>query len=494
MRGTIFILALSAIGSVACDGPDPDRALYRRAHEVAQNGGEAEARALYQQLLRPDGGSRLTAEAHVALAELDFAKGDFDAALAHYREVVALAGPTRPYALYKQGWCWLNKNEPAKAMEAFEAVAALPAGPGFPEERRQAIAREARRDLAKTYALSDRPFEEAAGYLERLGGSESPELLERLAEAYAEKGRWREAAAIFRDLLATHVSSPLLCEWQWQIVRATLSTGTRREQLAETQRLAAVLARLESTHALATTVTACRNKLRDITKEQMLLWHKSAQKNHDTELATLADPLYRQYLARFSKEKDAAELAYYHGDLLWTLERWIEAHDEYVRVLELEPHGKFRKEAAYGAVLAAKNALEAEPTRAPAKGLTPQPFSIGEQRLLAAFDRYLAHVPDGEVVPVKYRRARLHYEHNQFATAIPLFQELVEHHPGSELAIYSANLVLDSQNALRKTKDVCAYVAKLLAGPLPARDAQANREWRKLASQCERSSGSLAAP
>jgi tetratricopeptide (TPR) repeat protein len=483
MRAIPFAVALAL--QLACDTPDPDLTTYRRAHELTQAGAEAEARALYQQLLRPDGGSRFTADAHLALAELDFLHGDLDAALEHYRAVVARGEATRPYALYKIGWCWLNKNEPARAMEAFQAVTALPSGPGFSEERRKEIGRVARRDLAKAYALADKPPEKAADYFERLAGAEAPELLERLAEGYGEKGRWREAAATLRELIAGHVDSPRLCEWQGQIVRATLATGGRREQLSEMQRLGAVLARLESNRgAAAAEVESCRQKLRDVTKEQVLVWHKDAQKTKDPSIAALADPLYRQYLARFPKEKDAYEMTFYHAELLWTLGRWREAHDEYRRVVEMNPRGKLAAEAAYATVLSAKNALEAEPAAPAPAGLAPQPFSPAERRLLAAFDLYLATVAKGEVAPIKYRRARMYYDHNQLAAAVPLFQELALHHPESELAIYAANLALDSLNALKQKPALCAYLATLVGGPLPKKDGRAASEWRKIASQC----------
>jgi tetratricopeptide (TPR) repeat protein len=45
-----------------------------------------------------------------------------------------------------------------------------------------------------------------------------------------------------------------------------------------------------------------------------------------------------------------------------------------------------------------------------------------------------------------YRKARIYYEYNQFEKAIPLFEQVVTKYPKHELAIISANLLIDSFN------------------------------------------------
>ena len=94
-----------------------------------------------------------------------------------------------------------------------------------------------------------------------------------------------------------------------------------------------------------------------------------------------------------------------------------------------------------------------------------EPLKIPEyqQKMINAFDTYLKYVPDAkETVTIMYRRARIFYEYNHFAEAAPLFQEIVDKHCDDDLAIYSANLLLDSLNALGKTKEVVENVDKFL--------------------------------
>ena len=147
----------------------------------------------------------------------------------------------------------------------------------------------------------------------------------------------------------------------------------------------------------------------------------------------------------------------------------------------MEPDGKYVKEAAYAAVLAWKNALnvddheqkelvekdrEEHEKKNDKKKLEPLAIPEYQKKMIAAFDTYIKYVPDApELVTIKYRKARIYYEYNHFDEASKLFEDIVNKHPKHELAVYSANLLLDSLNAQGKTKEVVKYVDKFLEMP-----------------------------
>ena len=104
----------------------------------------------------------------------------------------------------------------------------------------------------------------------------------------------------------------------------------------------------------------CRNSFHDTSKELALIWHKEAQKTKNTDTYALDKYVYKVFLDHFPKDKDAYEMGFYYGELLWTLENWKDAAEQYTKVVEMNPQGKYVKDAAYAAVLAWKNALSVD--------------------------------------------------------------------------------------------------------------------------------------
>jgi hypothetical protein len=193
-------------------------------------------------------------------------------------------------------------------------------------------------------------------------------------------------------------------------------------------------------------------------------------------------------------------IAYYIADLYWTMEEWRKCGPAFDQVVEMNPEGELTSEAAYGAVLcynkvyvqerAAKDksrdhAVDADPNgirascnkecmkckkRCRGKDkeacqnkcqadtrvvLKPRDLTELEQGILRSYDRYVCFVDKGkDLVPIKYRRARIYYEANHFAEASILFKDIALNHSESDLAVFSANLHLDSLNALGDKMEV----------------------------------------
>ena len=74
--------------------------------------------------------------------------------------------------------------------------------------------------------------------------------------------------------------------------------------------------------------------------------------------------------------------------------------------------------------------------------------------MLNAYQRYVCFVPNSEdLATIKYRRARIYYETNHFEEASVLFKDIAFNHTDSELAVYAANLYLDSLNVVASYSD-----------------------------------------
>jgi tetratricopeptide (TPR) repeat protein len=468
-------LVSAACGRGATDGPE--QGLYQRAHAAALARKEPEARRLYAELLRKHPGTRFSADAHFALAELLFNSGDFDAAFIEYGQVLAIpTARSRGYALFKQAWCHLNQNRPAQALQIFERVIGLEHDDRLPAEQRRTLVETARRDLVKAYAqihVGDGPGESAVDYFTRWGGDAVIDLLDRLAAHHFEQEHLAEAQRLYRDLIAAHVDSPRLCSWQNSLVRIAMVIGKIRDQVTEVQHLGAVLSRIEKVPELrAADRITCRDHLRDTLKELTIASHKRGQQEKAPEktlsLYELVDPLYRQYLTRFPDEQDAAAMTFYHADVLWTLARWEDAAREYLRVMQMDPKGKFLREAAYAYVLATKNALKLDDQAGSRADGAPSSLSKADQNMIAAFDIYLAHVPDGhEALTIEYRRARMYYDHGDHERAATLLHSLIDRHGDSddELIGYAMTTELDCLQALGRHDQLIARARALRGSP-----------------------------
>jgi tetratricopeptide (TPR) repeat protein len=414
----------------------------------------------------------------MSFAQFYFDKGEMEAAKKFYEKVEQFPkSPVYGYAVYKKGWCYINLGDFKTALQTFVDVIKLAqAGKaGGNKLANQALEREAKKDVVKAYARTpgagpDRAWE----FFSRVGGDYAPKMTEALAELYWEQGMFGDSTKVYHRLMSLNPDSPRLCEWQNKVVRNTLSAGTKKDQVQEINRLGIAYDRIKAAPATKKdVVTECKNAFHDISKELALVWHKEAQRTKNPDTYVLVRYVYKDYLDRFGSEKGAIDMAFYYGEVLWTTQNWREAAEQYTKVVQLDPKGKYVKEAAFAAVLAWKNALNIDDQgRGPDKqggddkSLKPQPIPDYQKKMIAAFDTYLKYVPDSpEVVKIKYRKARIYYEYNHFEEALAPFQEIVEKYPKDELAEFSANLFLDCLNALGRTKDVTVWVDKFMEIP-----------------------------
>jgi hypothetical protein len=134
-----------------------------------------------------------------------------------------------------------------------------------------------------------------------------------------------------------------------------------------------------------------------------------------------------------------------------------------------------RKEAAYAAVLAWKNALNVDP-RVKTPGAVddgrwdrvpePTPLSPQEERLLRAFDVYLAlgaFADPDEVPGIVFLRGNILRRHHRYTEAEPWFQTIIDDHPRHETAEYAANALLDMYILGARYDELAALAARLHA-------------------------------
>lgn len=156
------------------------------------------ARIHYQQLGSEYPESPFTVAATLAFGEYYFDRRDFERARSQYDQVIPHQGiGLDVYALYKRAWTFYSEGRFQPALTAFlDVLTATRQG----RRSRNHLVREARAELAQTYARVGTP-EEALSFFQKECGDQSPAVLELLADLYFCKGNMEASRLLYRELL-----------------------------------------------------------------------------------------------------------------------------------------------------------------------------------------------------------------------------------------------------------------------------------------------------
>jgi tetratricopeptide (TPR) repeat protein len=474
---TAAIQALAQLVAAHPTRPNLDEVLYSLAYQLERIDRAAQARQVYHRILRAFPESRYVPHAYLAFAEHAFGEGELDAARQFYERVLTIP-PERNalygYARYKLAWVRYNQEDFRGALDEFVAVIEhVSQHPDEPESA--SLARQARREIVLPYSRVGSPAR-ALAFFRRVAptGEDAFAMLEALAQLYHDTGHWAESVAVHHQLMAERSDDASLCAWQARVLDATIASQPKPRQVLEATRAVELRAVYAQGSHDEEHVRACDEEVATATVLLATAWHREAVGTDDqpgTRDATTmraASDLYAlledafptlesMRLPRIDRRDrpSAAQIAFFHGDLLYELQRWRECASAFERALERAPPPQLAADAAYGAVLCYDRHLGARqpPPTPDDRQLSRRELTDEEQRMARTFHRFSCVAPRHEELPVVlYRWARLHYEANQFEEASVLFTRVAMDHPSSEVAEYAGNLSLDSLGVLAERR------------------------------------------
>ena len=482
-----------------------DQVLFSLAFGLEEMRQFQRARQVYHRLIKGFPQSRFIPHAYLSFAEYYFGEGDMRAAQQFYSKVTEIPADRNPvygYALYKQAWALYNLEDFRGALTQF--VRTVEFAQQNPDARDAAnLARQSRRELVLPYSRVGTP-RRALEFFRRYATDDDQalEMLESLAELYYDTGNWPETIEVYHRLMAERTEGPRLCYWQSRVTNAVISSRPKDEQVTEVRRLVDVQENFASAGHPAEAVTECKQATAAVLVELATAWHREAIGTDDqpgtNDVATMrgAAALYRVVLDRFPNMEEMQfpdidrrdwpteyRVSYFFAELLWRMEDWATCGPAFDRVVELNPQGEFTQDAAYAAVLCYNNLYqqqyqgrerevrggavgddnpcegmrgrrlrrcEAEQAeRNEATRYVPRELNETENGMLNAFNRFVCFVNDSDELPqIKYRRARIYYESNQYEEAAVIFRDIALNHQDSDLSEYAANLYLDSLNIM----------------------------------------------
>lgn len=467
--------------------PKMDMALFYYGYTLQGGKYMKEARAVYDKLLKNYPNSKYVPEAHLAFADYFFENGQLDDAEARYKQVLKFPKSTAYwYAMYKMGWIHINKQRFQEALETFFQVATATKN----DKKQEVLNRASKKDFVRAYAeigKADKAFDA----FKRVDSSYAFDMLQILADLYMEQGKSDKAIYTYRDLMKRAPTNKNVCLWQYNVAHASLSMpgANNADKVAEIENLVKLYGALKGKKVLpAAEAQECHDNAAAMSGELARAYHSESAKTKNPETLAYAEKLYKVYLEVFPDAEDFAQTQYFYAELQWSraeseknprlaTELWENAAVTFTDVVKTgKVDQKLMKESAYAAVLGWKNALnvdprqeakdaEAEDAKNPDKKPgPPQPIPERQQKMLAAFDIYINYIKDpkdDELVGMKFLKANMYRRYNHFDEAIPIFEDIIQHHPEHETAEYSANLLLDTYNRTGKYDEMLALVDKL---------------------------------
>lgn len=451
--------------------PRLDSVLFALGYNFQRKEQPENAKKIYGQLIQRYPRSPHVPDTLLNFGEILFESGDVKSAKRAYEKVTTSYRDSTVYgyALYKLGWCYYNLGEFRDALKTFLQV--IEHGRKMQGSRnRLTLIREAQRDLVRTYVnLEDASPTKAIAFFKRVAPDDYLDLSEKLAEAYADTGQFDKSNQLYRDLIKKQRNSYRVVSFQTAIATNTSNIGQQVEAIKELKRLVQLWATVKgATDAEPERVAKDERRIEELLRRTAVDKHLLYVKTKNPEHAALAYDLYTDYVATFPTGPNAYEMTFYFAELNYALKKWKDAAQAYEKTLELEPKGKHTKDAAHGAVLAYKELLNLAQPQAPAiksddagmvsegeevKIPDPEPISEDHQRYIAACDLYSKYVENSEfLVDIEYDAARIYYDFNHFDKAIPRFKNIAEKHRNHRLAIFAANLLLDTYNLTKDYK------------------------------------------
>jgi tetratricopeptide (TPR) repeat protein len=458
------------------------------------------ARQVYHRLIKSYPQSDYVPNAYLSFAEYYFQQGDMPAAKQFYMKVVEIP-PERNkvygYAIYKQAWCDYNLEDFKGSLQHF--VETIEFGQTHPEAANvQNLVSQSRRELVMPYAQVGDPAR-ALDFFGRYAKDQEQAftMFESLGELYFDTGQWPEVIAVYHKLMAEKSEDDKVCYWQTRVSNAIVSSKPKAQQVTEIERMIDLWDSYKASKHTDEAKKACKQAAAGVLVDLSTAWHREAigtdtqPGTNDRATMELAAKLYRLTLDSFPDMEEMEfpdidkrdwptqyKVSYYYAELLWKMENWAQCGPAFDKVLSINPQGEFTEDAAYASVLCynkqyQQTYAEAEKTvkhredkddkgKKKKKGKEDEPgreaqvaeykakdLSPLETGMLNAYSRYICFVPNSEDLPtIKYRRARIYYETNHFAEAAVLFKDIAFNHAKSELAVFAANLNLDSLNVI----------------------------------------------
>jgi TolA-binding protein len=461
-----------------------DQALFFLGYNFYELGDTKRGTQYYTRLTKEFPRSPYITESNFALGEFYFENEKWNDALKYYLQVTKHPrNRLAVFAQYKVAWCHFRGGDAKKALLAMEQlIRSSRSGAGGSSSDKKQVSKvkleaEGLRDITLFYSDVGNP-EKAPAYFEALVGNDHVTYLEKLAYFYSDTGNREGGRFLFNYLIQQNPSAGKAFDYKYQIVKSySTANKTRefREELYSWIRDFGLGSAWYQANKSKPEVIANSEKLREQTlRTWVLQQHQTAQNSRAPFSQSLANEGYKLYMAEFPQSAVIADMHFYYAELLYDMNKYDEAGMQYRWVVDNGAGTKFYGKSSENIVLALERNIPKDQEIAERVGKSVDPVQIDPKvdRFVQAGIWYSAKFPQAQKTPeIRFRIGRLYYQHNQFDQAVPYFKEIIQKHPNTKYAEYSANLLLDIYNLKKDYAGLEKTGGELLAIPAIAGSA-----------------------
>lgn len=450
--------------------PQMDLVIFNHAFASQILGQDKDAEVLYGRLVSKFSDSPLVPDAHLALGEIGFNRGQFPMALEHFNDIKKFPeSRVYPYGLYKAAWTYYNMRDAEKALKKLEEVVAY--GKYVAQNKI-----EARLDLRKE-ALSDMtlfyedvyPSKDAYKYFrDQAGELEVGPIVLRMGTLYERHSRFADQRVVLDEFIQQLPSSPLLPQVHMDLVLAYDHLRQKDQSVVRLEDFAKLcqadgqwVKSVTKTPVEVKTVSEeCLTSLNETSLKIAKKWLKAWKKlPTDTSFADASEKAFQIYLRTPGQGEEFSQSRFAYAELLFARNKYRQASGEYAIVSRAGSYGQLTHDAGYAALISLEKAAGDKWSNEDEKTF----------HLLAI--EYVTKNPKGQYrLDIEYKMALLAYEKERYDEAAPLFLRLGHEFAKQEKGVKSQDLYLDILNIKKDYTGIRSYAQELLKlNPEPAR-------------------------
>ncbi|MFO0598998.1 MAG: tetratricopeptide repeat protein [Myxococcaceae bacterium] len=474
-----------------------DEVLFNLAYNQYDIGKKDLAIKRYEELLKSYPGSKFVSDTYVQLGNHYFEVANvLEKAKTYYEKAFASSNPRiKSYALYKLAWCDFNAGEHEKALKKLQDTVDFAEKQGK-EKYATDLKNEALNDSIRMFVQLNRADDAMAYFKAHAGKKKQISLTQKLAYGLQEAGHHENAIKTFRFLLADNSVSETAPDWQQSIVKSYEGLRQRDNVKAEVKKLAELYrpgsAWWKANDSKKEVLRNGFNVAEEAMRTTVTEYHQEAQKTKEVKTYRLARDIYKEYVDAFASSEDenfvadqAYNLKFYYAEILWALEEWEPAAQQYDGVTAFKipnrpeakeaSNEKYRQSSAFNAILAYdklvkiergllqksnldENKKIEEDKAAGKKGkvekakglekrskeeMAEKPITDFEKKLVAACDAYNTLFPKNpDEVDIAYQAAVVFYDKNHFVEAGRRFGDVINKYPEHANSEKAADLIM----------------------------------------------------